>query len=390
MAKSSLLTPRKTPTKRKFSGKARKSKRFKKRGVSKKKFYKKLKKHNRGGRTINVAEDKEFANVIKRSQKVSNYQQKLINRRFKNGYSPFEKITTKQIQLTSDAEFNKCKWIWRVAADNSFVKTCFDNFPVDSNTVGGNNLGTTDIYVKSEEQSIYINKINMEYEIMNPTNYDITLVIYDIVYKEDLNKDVSVGYYESSSDSSLTGGNPIKLIDNGLKTRNINSTTYVLVSDPTQVAIDDIKCNPTMSYEFNIYCKILKKQIFRLQPGATMTHIFKYRPRALINLGYLGVKYNENNSGSMKNVTCGSLFKIYGQISGSGADSSKLQVANASGRIMIKETNTIKWYTMTPKYNYVFRDKTSEWAPSSGEKMEVVNDSAIKTIQEVDLDDTNN
>lgn len=392
MAKTSYPTPKKTPTKRKYSGSSySKAKKAKKRYPSKK-FYKKLKKYSkRGGRTINVQEDKEFANVIKRTQKVTRSQQKIINKRFKNGYSPFQKITTSQIQLNSGSEFNKCKWIWRCACNASFISDMFNKSPLPENTAGDTLASTANLYIKSEQQSIYLNKVEMKYEIMNPTNYDMNLIIYDIVYKEDLDKYNYSVYYENDVNNGLNAsyGDPIALLNQGIEGVDNNYQT----ADPTALTLTDVNYKPTMSYPFNIYCKIQKKQIFRLQPGATMTHIYKFRPKALINRGYYAVKYNNNSAGSLKNITCGCLFKIYGQISGTGETSvdDMTHVANASGKIMIKERLNSKWYFMTPKYNYVFKDETEEWTPDQDEEtMEVVNDSNIKPIQTIDLDNTNN
>lgn len=393
MAKTSYPTPKKTPSKRKYSGSSySKAKKAKKRYPSKK-FYKKLKKYSkRGGRTINVQEDKEFANVIKRTQKVTRHQQKIINNRFKNGYSPFQKITTNQVQLNSGVEFNQCKWIWRSACNASFIAQLFNAFPIPTNVAGSNVSNTANLYVKSEQQSIYINKVTMKYEIMNPTNYDMNLILYDIVYKEDLAKSNSSRYYESSSKNNIvtTEGDPIVLLSKGV---GAIGPADLGTADPTMLTLTDVNYKPTMSYPFNIYCKIQKKQIFRLQPGATMTHIFKFRPKALINKGYWATKYSNSSYGSIKNITCGCLFKVYGQISGTGSsDSADISnVANAAGKIMIKERMDTKWYCMTPRYNYIFKDDSGEWAPDAGdETMEVINDSNIKPIQTIDLDNTNN
>lgn len=390
MAKSSILTPKKTPTKRKYSGSSSVSKR-RKSSKSTKKFYKALKKRNKHrGRLINVQEDKEFSNIIKRTQKVTRHQQKIINRRFKNGYSPFEKFITDQIQLTGESEFNKCKWIWRSAAGSEVIEECFANFPHELLAPGGKQAITSEYYIRSRDQTIYFDKVNMKYEIMNPTNYDMNLVVYNIVYKENHQGSSSDGYYESSTNNNYSTGtaNPIKLMQDGLD--SIQSSGYI-VTTPTNMLLNDINLKPTMSYPFNMYCKILKKQIFRLQPGATMTHIFKFKPKALINNGYVGYKYKQNSLQPIKNVTCGCLFKFYGQISSTGESGTAniRKVANASGRLTLKETREYKWYCMTPKYNYVFRNNTNEWAPTD-ETMEVVNDVTIKPIQEINTDPDDN
>lgn len=408
MAKNSIYTTPKKSPKRKFSsGRVSKSKRTKK-SYSAKKFSKRAAKlAKRAGKPINVANDRELNNVIKRKQKVTRTQQKIINKRFKEGYSPFTKIVTNQIQITNDDGYNKAKWIWRAAATLDFVRECFHYFPMDNSSVGAP-LTTSGYYVKSQEQSIYVGKITMQYEILNPTNVDMNLVIYDIVYKDNTINSADSDY--NSVNVASNDDNPINLMFRGynnvsghMLSTGQTSSSATVVSDPSALDINDINVKPSKSYPFNIYCKILKKQIFRLQPGATMTHIFKYDPKALINLGYMGYKFKEYFSNSstdanfatlkpaMKDVTCGSLFKFYGQISATGDDSNREQVANIAGKLAIKENIRYKWYAMDNKFNYEFR-VNNQWTPTPGDenKMEVVNDMAVHPVQETNTVDTDN
>ena len=70
-------------------------------------------------------------------------------------------------------------------------------------------------YVSSPEQSIYINQIKYIYELMNPTNYDMDLVIYDIVYKQDsLDKHCNNAFWESKTHQSNVLATPATYADN--------------------------------------------------------------------------------------------------------------------------------------------------------------------------------
>lgn len=355
-----------------------------------------------GGRTVNVKNDSEIYNKTKFTLPVTNRQQKIINKRFKEGYSPFERNLVKQIQLTNFTETNKAKYIWRTYSTLDLIRKAFEYFPQDSSTPGTVTSASSDTYLKSEEQSVYINAVSNSYEILNPTNYDVTMVVYDIVYKEDTT--YSAGNYHMEDLSALTSvrQDPIHLIKTGLDNFSGHmesagtETTSVIVGDSVQstLALDSIEVKPTMSYPFNIYCKIIRKQTFRLQPGATMTHLFKYRPKALINRGYLYKYKNFFEAGNsediaIKNLTCGSLFKIYGQLANTGDNTLVGNVANLAGRLCIKERTKVNYYCMDNKYKYIFKEGT-EFTPENPNQMEIVNDMEIKPAQEINLVSTDN
>lgn len=371
----------------------------------------------RSNRVINVANDKEGLSKSYHKQKVTRSQQRLINKRFKNGYSPFVKNVTNVLQLTSKSGVNQCKWIWRAAGTLPELIDYFRAFPAEMETPGSTSHATGSYYLNSPEQSIYINQYKYIYDIMNPTNYDMDLIIYDIVYKQDtLDYHCNNAFWEASgtggssnvlsntssyANANNTYQNPIGLINSGLN-RQIYSVTYPLVSDSADLTFDSINVKPTDSYPFNIFCKIVKKHRYRLQPGSTMTHIFTYKPKALINRGYL-YKYNvdthdesvNNDHRGIKDITSGCLFKFYGQILNSGEDAEKGRVLNAPGKLVIKERIETKWYSMVSKYTYIWNtenlwDGTVTGGTSKLDNLEVVNNESVKPIKEVNMDLSDN
>lgn len=425
-----MITPKnsQSPTKT-FSASSKYSKKRKRRSStsSTKRTYKRTRFRNwnyrkrarklakyRSNKVINVANDKEGLSKSYHKQKVTRSQQRAINKRFKNGYSPFVRNTTDHLQLTSKIEVNKCKWIWRCSGLLSDIITDFKAFPRDLGDPGNTNA-TGQYYLESPEQTIYINQYKYIYDIMNPTNYDMDLIIYDIVYKQDtLDNHCNNAYWENNgtggssncladasayNDPSNIYQNPIGLINSGC---HKVGTTTTIVSDPTNLTFDSININPTDSYPFNIYCKIIKKHRYRLQPGATMTHIFTHKPKSLFNRGYL-YKYNvdindgdfTNDFRAIKDITSGCLFKFYGQLLNSGEDSEKSQVLSASGKLVIKERIEAKWYAMTPKYTYTWNtennwDGTVSGGTSKLDNLEVVNNDSVKPVKEVNMDATDN
>ena len=363
----------------------------------------KIRRRRRKARPINVEEEKQVNTHSYKKTRVTKQQQKLINRRFKNGYSPFEYNHTNQYQLTSSAATNKCKWLWFQYNDFLQLKEYMHQIPVGSNPAGGL-YDTNNTYVTSQEQAIYISKTTHTYEIFNPSNYDQNLVIYDIIYKNDTDQACGNQWIETSgsysSNYSDTYDAPLSLIARGIAPVSgpyvSGGNDRTQTTDPSELEITSIQMVPTKSYPFNIYCKIIRKHTYRLQAGATLTHKFVYRPKQLITRGYYGYKFKKYFSTginpALKDITSGSLFKVWGQLSGTGASGAadKKKVATLAGKIMVKEYVNVKVYYMNPKYTYTFNDTTQDFTPTDPDKFEVINDETVKIVKTVDEQKSNN
>lgn len=385
----------------------------KRRRIKKRKI--RYKRYAKNSRPINVAADREGNSRSYKKQKVTRSQQRIINKRFKNGYSPFINRAVTGLQLTQNIP-NKAKWIWRCNNGIDLIKFAFAKFPREAGTVSADTVsGTSNYYLTSQDQSIYFGQQKYTYEIRNPCNYDLNLVIYDIVYKCDTDNEVTNNQIETETETSaLTGkpDDPINLINRGLSGvtgYNVSTATAssTIVSDPNSIGSSanyseqNVTVKPTDSYPFNIYCKIIKKHTFRLQPGATMKHTFVHRPKAMLTRGYLGYKYKQYFAASetdatnvnigVKDFTSGCLFKVWGQVLNSGTDdpseTSNLRnlVTFASGNIALHETVETKWYTMDNKYSYIFNNDSS-WNPAAADyaKLENPTDMVVQIIEDVD------
>lgn len=395
MAKSKKQSklPFKNKKKRKAdSGKDYPSKKQKK-SKSKKKY--KFKKPKRSGnKQINVAENKDVQTTSYYKQKVTNKQQKLINKRFQNGYSPFKDCYTFGFQETVKYGTSKCKWIWRCYNNLEYLMKAFAYFPEFSTTTGTSSMwNKADAYQNSPDQTVFYNQFKYSYEIYNPTNYDMNLVIYDIVCKQDTtNACTNVNYNIKEDPSNSAGRDPVRLIELGLNsvsgiyTIDPQQTSGTIVSDSTAKTLHDISLKPTESYPFNIYYTIVKKHYYKLQPGAILHHKFVHKPKALVNRGYLGYRYGKDmkrNDGDaqrgIKDITSGCLFKFWGQVSGTSTTSTNAQTGNTegnhdkvttlSGAITFKEEYMAKWDCMDEKYTYTFNN-TSLWRPNEDDNMD--------------------
>lgn len=370
------------------------------------------------GGVTNVKADVEGYDRTYYQQKVTDQQQKKINRRFNEGYSPFKDDYELGFQDTLPQCTNRAKWIWRCHNSLAFISKAFSYQPTLNSDTGGITVGTGTQAFKSPEQSIYFHTFKTRYEIYNPTNYDINLVIYDIVCKQDTTNRCSDNFANPIQGINLPNNkDPITLLNAGTSSQwyyAINPLTggtyadhaanYVAVPDTQEKSLYDITYKPSESYPFNIYFTIVKKKTYKLQPGATMVHVFDHRPKALVNRGYWAYRYGKDqrvNDGDafrgIKDITSGCLFKYWGQVSGTGDSTmtgpsgtgaytnpqqDTTHVANLSGRLMFKEFVTNRWYLMNTKLTYTFKTNVNEYTPLDEEDLEVVNDVEIKNADD--------
>ena len=265
--------------------------------------------------------------------------------------------------------------MWRTCSSLGYIAKAFDSYAVGWNITGSDGP-SNDVYANSPDNGIYFNEFKLEYEILNPTNYDMNLVIYDIVCRCDTTLDVGSTQWPKTAIANQPGSNPIRLISDGCKATegyypdhpsyNGNMLTSEMVrttltADSTRQDLSDVSLKPSNVYYFNLYWKIKRKHFYRLQPGATLKHTFIHKPKALMTRGFFGYKYVNNlakkddietptiNNIGIKDVTSGCLFKYWGQIAGSGEQGftdttdylvptpARYQVAQLSGKIAIKE-----------------------------------------------------
>lgn len=372
----------------------------------------------RGGRPINVKNDKEGQSRTFYVQKVTDQQQKRINKRFKNEHAAFKDEFEDGWQETIPQATGRCKWIWRCYNHLNYLGKAFEYWPTDTTQVGNvNSTPYSNNYKNSETQAVYFNKFKSTYEIYNPTNYDMNLVIYDIVVKQDTdqggvgNAEWNVFSQHSAYSSTSDIGSPIYYINKGLDpqqgyypTAGPADNAGTIVSDSNQKGIYDIQTKPTESYPFNIYFNIVKKHTYKLQPGATLTHKFVHKPKALLTRGYWGFKYgkytnpyDDKRMMGIKDITSGCLFKFWGQVAGTATSTgtgpsgtgeytdmtqNHGQVTTLSGRLMFKEYIQNRWYCCQPKYTYNWKTYLQSYYPRDEEELPVINDETIKPAED--------
>lgn len=348
----------------------------------------------------NVKADVDGKSYTIKRQKLTRQQKRKIRKRFKQGYSSFTDKYETGIQDTMPQNTNSCKWIWRCHQNLSRISEIINKFPED--TVAPHTTTSGDYNVNAETQQVFFGKCKVKYEIVNPTNYDMNVTIYDLVCKEDTDR--GCDNFASTSRQGNTGTQSASL-DNPImqmytSTNNVqgfantsSASASTVVADPTDQNIWDIDFYPTQAYKFNIYWNVVGKKTLKLQPGATHIHTFVYSPRCLISKGYYGYKYKykiDDNTASeyfsgVKNFTCGSLFKVWGGVAGtaasaysSGTDNTEPNnVVSLSGRIQMKEWKQLNYYYMNSKYRYVKKQYLNKYTPTDEEKLPISTENII-------------
>ena len=380
-------------------------------------------------RQLNVKSDQDAYLKTYKKQKVSKKLQNKINRFFKLQNSPYSKVWELAYTDTVPGATDSCKYMWFTGSTMSEISEAWSHFsvPTSINTFLNDSWNTqtnSRFQVFGGEQMIYWAQSSMNYQIYNPANYDMTVVIYDIVCKQDTQGTVdslSINNKTANNDyarlSEVADFNPINCIYQS----TIGHSAYypslsvetpanfpAQISDDTQLSPFNIQMAPTNSYKFNLYWKVIKKRVIKLQPGATFTHVFTYKPKYLMERAKWYYNYpdqfrNTQNdyqkliTSGLKNITCGTLFKYYGQISGSTKTNSsnnemddRNKVVNLSGRLMIKCSFENKWYYGVGNTKFKLKGNIGYNNPGDEEKYLVVNDVSIKTAEDEPAGQENN
>ena len=265
--KKNIGSLRRTTTKKRI----RKS-RTRTRTIKKKKFRVRLKKHyvRRGtqGRTYTIAKARSIINKKdKRLFKSSNMKREIRN--------------ADSIALINNYNYyGITRWYYKsnitgldiTKAFNAFMSgnTTLRYYWSDVNYTKNNN----EIENGSGDNKLYIGAIRTVYELLNPTNYQMEVNIYDIVLKREPQNRIDI-------DDLLNTSNPLSLW--GTESTNLEKQIKDIVILNENCGIFSNGEVPTKSHSFNLFWKIKRKHTIIMDPGSTHKHIFVYKPKRLIS-----------------------------------------------------------------------------------------------------------
>lgn len=337
--KKSIGSSRRTTTKKRI-----RNSRTRTRTIRKKKFRVRLKKHyvRRGtqGRTYTIAKARSIINKKdKRLFKSSNMKREIRN--------------ADSIALINNYNYyGITRWYYKSNITGLDITKAFNAFMSGNTNLGhyGDDVNYATNTVKIENGSgdnkLYIGAIRTVYELLNPTNYQMEVNIYDIVLKREPQNRIDI-------DDLLNTSNPLSLW--GTESTLLEKQTKDIVILNENCGIFSNGEVPTKSHSFNLFWKIKRKHTIIMDPGSTHKHVFVYKPKRLISQEeydkVLKIAGDETAKYTIAKLTHGTLFGIKGQIA---MDSSKKNdhnyVNNLEGKMAIKKITN---YTLTYLQNNI-------------------------------------
>lgn len=200
-----------------------------------------------------------------------------------------------------------------------------------SNVVNSNWQGNT------AENFIYLGKCTFQYELYNPTNYIITVYVYDLVCKRDTPYPIT--YSDANEDRSCApencmqrGSEPIMSypFDNEAEGAEwkVADQTFETNAGGSTVWWNSIGMKPTDYHYFNVFWKVKGMKKIILPPGSSHHHTVVYNPKRKVTLAdlyyphqnwSLNKKLHGDNTESkgkygLAGITQATLFGFQGQV----------------------------------------------------------------------------
>lgn len=193
----------------------------------------------------------------------------------------------------------------------------------------------------SPDAYIYIGKCTYSYELYNPTNYIVTVFIYDLICKHDTPHEIKYNDAVSTENSApeacmYKGANPME------NTHDANNPWAV--TDPTyekeRVYYNTIGTKPTDYHLFNTMWKVKGVKKVVLPPTSSHHHIVVYNPKKKItnaSLFYPREHYTAASKNGIAGITQCTLFGFQGQVAveNDTADDNTDKIGTLPGKIIV-------------------------------------------------------
>lgn len=173
---------------------------------------------------------------------------------------------------------------------------------------------------------IYLGKCTFNYELYNPTNYNMTVYIYDLICKHDTPYQIQYGSNQQMTDSSSP---EICMRQSTEPLTNTSTSGGWSVADPTAEVAHassdpqgsaewrSVGMKPTDYYYFNATWKVKGMKKIILPPASAHHHVVVFNPKQKISLGSFLYRYKRHERGDKHGVaglTQSTLFGIEGQV----------------------------------------------------------------------------
>lgn len=255
------------------------------------------------------------------------------------------------------ADFSKTIWYSVCNLKFNNILEFFQKRPTaPTQEVGGltPSLTSRSAIVNHPSASIYLGKCTYMYEIYNPTNYIVTVYIYDLVCKKDTPYTITYG------DASGAVGNsaPENCMHMGSLSWQSSGNNNVIwtLADPTkelgagesdmgQNAVwNNVGMKPTDYMNFNTLWKVKGVKKIILPPASSHHHNVIYNKKKVITLGNLiyprmnaNTVDNKASKRGLAGITQATLFGFEGQIAvNNDTNQDTINVGTLPGKLIVK------------------------------------------------------
>lgn len=249
-------------------------------------------------------------------------EQKFLRKLFKNHPQSIKHVNRFGFAWMGSAANSKTTWYSVCHLKFNNILDYFKNRIISPDqNLGTNNdvVGQTQEIGNSPQSTIYIGKCTFQYEIYNPTNYIMTVYIYDLVCKHDTPSSI---YYNKSTQTNNSA--PEACMRNG------STALLSTPQNPTWVIGDStfenntfwntVGVKPTDYHLFNTMWKVKGMKKIILPPASSHHHVVVFNPKKKLTLGgFLYPRTDITGTGDdfkpgVAGLTQASLFGFEGQI----------------------------------------------------------------------------
>ncbi|ORX36560.1 hypothetical protein BCR36DRAFT_369444 [Piromyces finnis] len=208
----------------------------------------------------------------------------------------------------------------------------------------------------SPSAGIYVGKCTFHYELYNPTNYLMTVYIYDLICKCDTPHQIA--YSDANNDGNSA---PEACMQKGSKSMTDGGSAPTWqVADPTLemgTYWNTVGMKPTDYHLFNTIWKVKGMKKIILPPGSSHHHVVIYNPKKKItnaSLLYPRETRHTNNKMGIGGITQATLFGFEGQVATEDNQRSDgTIVGTLPGKLLVKCIKKVNIWDLPCNYQSV-------------------------------------
>lgn len=294
-------------------------------------------------------------------------QQKFMRKLFREGESNHVKYV-QRFGFSFVGAANNNEAIWYSVTHLKFNNICdmLAHRVAGTSQETGAELAPSTVSVANQPTNfIYLGKCTFNYELYNPTNYNMTVYIYDLICKNDTPHGIKYG-----SDQTTTNSCSPEICMQASSTYLHNATDWY-VADPTSEVTHaqnapqtdptwrTVGMKPTDYFYFNAMWKVKGMKKIILPPASAHHHVVIFNPKQKITLGTFMFK-NQNkqviNKHGVGGLTQSTLFGIEGQVA-TEADqqTDNEKVGTLPGKLVIKCIRKMNVYNFNMKTSTIIQ-----------------------------------